>query len=117
MNKAKDVDEYIHTAPEKMRPKLKELRNIIQSAAPRAEEKISYGMPYYGYHGRLVYFAYAKNHIGLYIMPRFLEGFEKEIKEYKTGAATLRLSLDEKLPTVLISKILKHAVKMIEQKT
>jgi len=56
MKKAKDVDEYIAKAPKEVRGKLKELRAIIKSAAPKAEERISYGMPYYRYKGRLVYF-------------------------------------------------------------
>lgn len=71
-------------------------------------------MPYYGYKGRLVYFGYAKNHVGLYIMPRFLDGFEKQIEKYKTGRATLRLPLDKKIPEALIKKILKQAVKTID---
>ena len=38
---AKDVDEYIASAPEEVRPKLGEVRKIIRSAVPKAEEKIS----------------------------------------------------------------------------
>lgn len=110
----KTVDEYIKSAPVSHQGILKSLRKIIKSVAPKAEEKISYGMPYYGYKGRLVYFGYAKNHVGLYIMPRFLVGYEKEIEKYKTGRATLQLPLDRKLPVTLIKKILKHAVKMVD---
>ena len=66
MNKApKDVDSYISAAPKEVRTKLRELRAAIRAVAPKAEERISYGMPYYGYKGRLVYFAHAKKHIGL----------------------------------------------------
>lgn len=63
MNKPKSVDDYIDKAPREVQAKLKEMRKIIKSAAPRAEEKISYGMPYYGYKGRLAYFAYFKDHM------------------------------------------------------
>lgn len=115
MNKPKSVDQYIKNAPEAVQPKLIAIRKLIKSSAPKAEEKISYGMPYYGYGGRLVYFAYAKKHIGLYVMPKFLEDFKDEVREIKTGAATLRLPLDQKLPSDLIKKILVHAVKMIEK--
>ena len=115
MKNVVSVDKYLNDAPIEIREELEELRKIIKSVAPKAEEKISYGMPYYGYKGRLVYFAYFKNHIGLYIMPRFLEGFEKEIEDYKTGRATLQISFDKKLPAQLIKKILKNAVKMIEE--
>lgn len=116
MPKPKSVDEYITSAPEEVKDKLIELRQLIKKCAPDATEKISYGMPYYGYNGRLVYYAYAKKHIGVYIMPRFLEGYEEEIKEYRTGRATLQLRLDKKIPEMLITKILKNAVKLVDSK-
>ena len=69
MEKPKDVDAYVAAAPKELQAKLKQLRAAIKSAAPSAMEKISDGMPYYGYKGRLAYFPYAKHHIGLYAMP------------------------------------------------
>lgn len=42
MKKAKDVDEYIKSAPKEVRTKLKELRIAIKEAAPDAQEKIGY---------------------------------------------------------------------------
>ncbi len=110
----KTVNEYIDGAPKEVREKLGELRTIIKACAPKAEEKISYGMPYFGYKGRLVYFAYAKNHIGLYVMPKYLEDFEKDVVTYRTGKSTLRFPLNKELPSDLIQKILKQAVKKIE---
>ena len=43
MYKAKDVDTYIANSPAEARPKLAELRQIIQSTIPKAEEKIGHG--------------------------------------------------------------------------
>jgi len=57
----KDVDSYIKAAPQAVRDKLAQLRTLIKAAAPKAEERISYGMPYYGYEGRLAYFQARKN--------------------------------------------------------
>lgn len=116
MKKPKTIEEYINGAPSNIKPKLLELTKIIAEAAPKAIGKISYGMPYYGYKGRLVYFAYFKKHIGLYIMPRFLEDFEDEIKEIKTGRATLQLPLDKEIPAMLIKQTLKNAIKIIDGK-
>ena len=73
MEPVKDVDEYIANAPKDVQSKLKQLRKIIKDSAPQAVERISYGMPYYGYKGRLAYFAYAKKHIGLYLTPPVIE--------------------------------------------
>ena len=54
---AKDVDEYLAAVPEKDRAALEDLRRTIKAAAPMADERISYGMPGYMYHGPLVFFA------------------------------------------------------------
>lgn len=42
-----DVDSYLAEAPEAVRSRLTELRRVIRKAAPRAAERISYGMPFY----------------------------------------------------------------------
>ena len=75
MNKTpKDVDAYIAGVPEGVRGTLVKLRSVIKKAAPKAIERISYGMPFYeyggsGFKGRLIYFAVSKNHIAVYIAP------------------------------------------------
>ncbi len=68
-------------------------------------------MPYYGYHGRLAYFAHAKGHIGLYAMVDAMDALRDEVKKYRTSKATLRFSLDEKLPAALIKKLIKTGMK------
>ena len=62
-SKAKNVDSYIAAAPEAARPILRQLRRIITTAVPEAEETISYGTPFYRYHGRLAYFAAHKDQL------------------------------------------------------
>jgi len=111
MKRAKDVDEYIANAPQEVRGKLQEIRAVIKKAAPNAEERISYGMPYYGYKGRLAYFAYAKGHIGLYVPPPVIEEHKQELKAYGTSTATVRFPLHEKLPLMLIKKLVKARMK------
>lgn len=108
--RVKTVDEYIASAPPEVRPKLQEIRKIIKSAAPKAEEKISYAMPYYGYNGRLAYFSYAKSHVGLYVMPPVVQDHKKELEGYSTATATVRFPLNEELPVKLIEKLVKAGV-------
>ena len=111
----KNVDTYIESAPRESRAKLTQLRRIIKSSAPMAEERISYGMPYYGYKGRLVYFRLSKNHIGLYIPTPVIEEHKNELKNYETARATVRFPLDEKLPIALIKKLVQARVKKNEE--
>lgn len=116
MLKVKTVDEYIANAPEEVQPKLKELRKIIKAVAPKAEEKLSYGMPYYGYKGRLAYFAYARTHVGLYVMPPVIQNHKKELEGYSTAMATVRFPLGQDLPVKLIEKLVKAGVANNEAK-
>ncbi|MGA7670377.1 MAG: DUF1801 domain-containing protein [Nitrolancea sp.] len=61
------VDDYIAGTPADIQPKLREIRRAIVDAVPEATEKISYRMPFYEFHGKLVYFNLAKRHISLFI--------------------------------------------------
>src|SRR5437763_8220840 len=110
----KDVDAYIARAPRESQARLRALRAAIKAAAPEAVERISYGMPYYEYKGRLVYFSLAKGHIGLYIPTPVLAEHQQELAGYETTAATLRLPLDQKLPVALVKKLVKARLKANE---
>ena len=112
---SKEVDAYIAAAPKEIQDKLRELRAIIRETAPAAIECFSYGMPYYEYYGRLIYFRPAKAHIGLYIPTPVLEEHRKELERYETTRATLRLPLDKKIPAALIKKLLRARMKLNEE--
>ena len=116
MKKPKDVDSYIAAAPEEVRTTLTELRRIIQNAAPRASERISYGMPFYeyggtGYKGRLVYFAAFKKHISLFITPWYAESVPAALAKYHTVKATYQFPLEKPIPFTLIGKTVKALVR------
>jgi uncharacterized protein YdhG (YjbR/CyaY superfamily) len=111
MKKAKTVGEFIRGEREEVRPKLRQLQKIVKTLAPGAEEKLSYGMPYYSLNGRLLYFNAFKNHIGLFAMPSAVRAFKKELKGYKTSTGTIQFSLDKPLPVALIRKIVRYRVK------
>ena len=111
MKPVKNVDEYIAQAPKEVQEKLKELRAVIRTTAPGAEERISYGMPYYDYKGRLVYFQLWKKHIGFYVPTPVVEEHKSELKGYETTKATVRFPLDEKLPLALIEQLVQARVR------
>jgi len=81
---------------------------LVRSEAPRADEVISYGMPYYKYNGPLVGFAAYKAHISLFgALP---EELGDELKAYETGKGTVRFPIDRPLPVGLIRKLLRARV-------
>src|SRR5882672_8637393 len=103
--KPQDVDDYIAVAPKETQRKLEELRTLIRKTAPAAEERISYGMPYYAYHSRLAYFSVWKTHIGLYIPTPVLAEHKSELAAYETTSATVRFPHGKKLPAALSKKL------------
>ncbi len=109
-NKVKTVDEYIALFPDETAEKLTEIRQIIKTVVPQAEEKISYNIPAYFLNGMLVYFAGFKNHIALYPFTQTNTELDMELKEYKSGKATIQFKLNKPLPTKLITKLVKFRV-------
>lgn len=116
MKPVKNVDAYISQAPREVQEKLRELRTTIKSIAPEAVERISYGMPNYGsYKEGWVSFAYFKDHFSLFVTPGVLDDLKDEVKDFRTGKATLRFPLDKKLPISLIKKLVKARVKINDE--
>lgn len=77
---AQDVNEYLAAVPAKERAVLEELHRTIRAAAPMAEERISYRMPAFFYHGPLVFFAAFRNHLGFYgVSKKVLDTFRSEL--------------------------------------
>lgn len=103
------VDAYIKAAPKAVQPMLRDLRQAIKTAAPKAEEKFSYGMPFYAYHGRLIYFAAHRNHVGMYpIIGREKGLYAKELKPYLAAKATLQFPIGKPLPIALVKKVVRE---------
>jgi uncharacterized protein YdhG (YjbR/CyaY superfamily) len=93
---------------------LRQLRQVMRRVAPKAEETISYGMPYYSYHGRLVYFAAFRDHVSLFVMGASQRLFARQTKKYKSGRATLQFPLGTALPTSLITKLIRARLNEVQ---
>jgi uncharacterized protein YdhG (YjbR/CyaY superfamily) len=113
---AKSVDSYIAAAPEEARAMLRQLREIVTSAVPAAEERISYQMPMYKHHGWLVGFAAFKHHVGVYALSAtFLDQFAEAVEPYKAGKGTLRFPIGKPIPVALVKKLVKAKARANEQ--
>ena len=120
MSKPIDVDSYIANSDREARPILKEIRKIIKSTIPEAEEGISWNVPIYKYHGILAGFAAYKNHVSFGFGADVLQSKDREMLEengYKTGKKTIQIKFDQKVPTTAIKQILKTQGKMNEAKS
>lgn len=101
------IDEYLAPLPGPQRACLEEVRSIVRAAAPDAVEAISYGMPAFKDHGRiLVYFAGFAKHWSLFPGSKLvIDAHRAELGDRVTGPGTLRFSLDEPVPAELITAI------------
>ncbi len=94
-----------------MQTLLERIRLTIRSAAPGAQEAISYRIPAFTQRGVLVYFAAFKNHIGLYPPVSGDAALEKAISPYAGKKGNLRFPLNEPIPYDLIERIVKLRVR------
>lgn len=110
-NAPANTDAYIASFPKETQVLLKQLREVIIKAAPKAEECISYQMPAFKLNGPVVYFAGYAKHIGFYPTGSGIEAFRDEIAGYKNSKGAVQFPLDKPLPVKLITKIVKYKVK------
>ena len=99
------IDEYLAALSAEKRAALQRLRRIIQAAAPRAEECISYQLPAFRVDGRcFIYFGAAAEHCAIYgaVGPPLAE-----LKDYDTSKGTIRFRPDRPLPAALVRKLVK----------
>ena len=105
MKKPESVDDYIKSFPKESRKLLEIVRKTVKTAAPGAQEVISYSMPGYKMNGMLVWFAAHKSHIGFYPGASGIETFKKELSGYKGAKGSVQFPFDKPLPLELIAAI------------
>jgi uncharacterized protein YdhG (YjbR/CyaY superfamily) len=109
--KAKSIDDYLAALSDDKRTALERLRRAIRAAAPGAEECISYQLPAFRFHGRmLVWFGAAENHCALYPGAALVAALEHELEDYDTSKGTIRFQAGSPLPAILVRKLVKTRI-------
>ena len=108
---ADGVDAYIVAFPPGVRAILRRLRSTIRTAAPQAEEIISYRIPAFRLNGILIYFAGFRNHIGIFPPVKADASLEKALAPYRGPKGNLRFPLTEPIPYKLVERIVRLRVK------
>ncbi|HWB11380.1 MAG TPA: DUF1801 domain-containing protein [Pirellulales bacterium] len=110
-----EIDDYLDKLDEPKRGTLRALRETIRAVIPQAEEGISYGMPAFRLHGKVVAgFAAFKNH--LTYVPHsgsVLGQLPKELKAYSTTKSAVHFAIDKPLPKTLVKKLIAVRLKEI----
>jgi uncharacterized protein YdhG (YjbR/CyaY superfamily) len=106
-----NIDEYIAGFPDEVREILQKIRTTIHKAAPGAEEKISYQIPTYKYHGPLVHFVARTSYCSFIAVSKtVLEKFKAELANFDTSGTTIHFTVENPLPAALVKKIVKARV-------
>ena len=108
----KTVDEYLASLEPDTRKALTGLRKAILAAAPKAEEKINYRIPFYRQDGHLAAFAAQKNHLSFVTMSYdVVKQFKAELKDFKVSGTTIQFYPEKTIPQALVKKIIKARIK------
>jgi uncharacterized protein YdhG (YjbR/CyaY superfamily) len=105
----KSVADYIAAQPPQARRALRRVRATIRKALPSATEGISFRIPIYRLDGRMVlYFAGFQRHYSIYPATAGVKAaLRNELAGFLHSKGTIRFSLEEAVPTRLITRIAK----------
>jgi uncharacterized protein YdhG (YjbR/CyaY superfamily) len=105
---AQEIDDYLAGLDEPKRSTLRDLRQTIVGFIPDAEQCISYGLPAFRLHGKVIAgFAAFKNHLSY--LPHSGSVFTEltdEVAEYTITKGSLHFPVDEPLPKALVKKLI-----------
>lgn len=104
---ATDIDAYLADVPEPGRSTLEEVRRRILAVVPDAEQCISYQMPAFRVHGKVVagFAAFAKHLSYLPHSGTTLPALADELAAYQRTKSSLHFGFDEPLPDDLVAQL------------
>lgn len=110
--KPNNIDEYLAGLTDDKRTALEEIRRIIRTAVPEAEECISYQLPAFRLNGKLlVAFGATKNHCAFYpCSSSTIEAHKGDLKDYDTSKGTIRFPANNPLPADLVRKLVIYRI-------
>lgn len=110
------IAEYIRAAPREGQPHLRKLYALLKRVAPKAEEAMKWGTPFFIDPRFLFAFSAHKNHLNFVPTSAGLKPFRKELAKHKTTTGMLQVPYTEPLPEALIRKIARYRVKAVRER-
>ena len=106
------VDQYLQDVQnEVFRRTLEQLRELILSELPDAEQTISYGIPTFKVNGKnIVHFAAFKNHCSFF-PGGIAEEYADRLPGHKISKGTIQFRPDNLIPEVIVRELIRHALK------
>ena len=111
------IDDYLAHVPPDQRNALERVRRAIHDIAPGVDECISYSLPAFRLHGKLVAgFGATATHCAYYPMSgSVVEKLKPKLRGYETSKGAIRFQPDKPLPVALIRQLLRARVQELQQ--
>ena len=104
------VDAYIAAAPVAGQPNLRRLRELLAQVAPRAEQVIKWGNPFFVEPRFLFAFSAHKAHLSFAPGSGAMEKFAEQLKGHQTTKHFLKVPYGQPLPEDLIRRMAAYCV-------
>lgn len=110
--KVESFNEYLALFEPGVQSKLIELREIVLTMVPEAEETISYQIPTFKFHGLLVSIGAARKHCALYMLnTTTIEKHKAQLKRFNTSKSAVRFPLNEPIPAKIVEMLVSTRMK------
>lgn len=106
----KKVKEYFDSQKTEAREILLKIRELTIQKTPKAEEKISYGIPSFHNGGVIIYYAAFKNHFSIFPPIKGDEALLNEAKPYANDKGNLLFKYKDPIPWDLIEKVIDRLI-------
>ena len=112
-----EIDAYLASLDQPHQSTLQNVRSTIVEIIPEAEQCISYGMPAFRLHGKIVAgFGAFKQHLSFFPHSGWvLEVLRDEVSSYSTSKGTLRFPVDTPLPRQLVERLIAVRLDQVHQ--
>jgi uncharacterized protein YdhG (YjbR/CyaY superfamily) len=110
------IAEYIRAAPPAGQPHLRKVYSILKGVAPKAEEKIKWGTPFFVEPRFLFAFSAHKAHLSFAPMAAAMQAFRKELEKHETTKNFLKIPYDEPVPEALVRKMARYCLKNVSDR-